>query len=137
MADPLSIVNALTSLRTASDMLKTLRSVEGTFEKADLKMKIGDLAEALAEARIAVLEAQDEIRTLQERIATLESAASSRAGLVQRDQVYWFMSSEGQESGPFCPRCFEYDQKRMPLSRLHSAMRVAGQYQCQSCKALY
>jgi polyhydroxyalkanoate synthesis regulator phasin len=64
---------ALDALKQASDIVKALRSADSLFEKAELKLKIAELAEALATARLSVVEAQSEIQALKEQVARASS----------------------------------------------------------------
>jgi hypothetical protein len=134
MTDFGSIVTALDALKHATEILRLLRSADSVYEKAELKMKIAELAEAVATARLSVIEAQSEIQALKNQIA--RTSEEARAKVVKREGVY-FMTEEGEESGPFCPRCFEADGRRMPLTRFTGAFTTFGKYNCPQCKATY
>ena len=134
MTDIGSIVQALGALKQATEIVKALRSAESMYEKAELKLKIAELAEALATARLSVVAAQAEIQALKDQIA--RSSEDARAGIVKRDGVY-FIRDDGQESGPLCPRCFEADGRRMPLTKFTGAFKAIGKYNCPECKATY
>jgi hypothetical protein len=132
----LSIVSALQALKTAGDMVKTLRAVDGAFDKAELKLKIATLAESLADAKMSVLDAQTELEEMRQRVAQLEAAQDSRDQLVKRQNVYWFAEGD-TEQGPFCPRCFEVKHVRMPVTKLPPAMQRLAHYRCPECDATY
>lgn len=136
MADPLAIKTALDSLRTASDMVKILRSADASFEKAELKLKIADLAEALASARLAVLDAQEEIEELRTELASLRDQRTEEASVIKRDNVYYIRAGD-QERGPFCPRCYEAEGTKMPVSELPPGFRDIARFNCPNCKAHY
>jgi hypothetical protein len=83
---------------------------------------------------MSVLEAQVEVDNLRQELARL--SADSRANIERRDGVY-FMREGERESGPFCPRCYEADGRRMPLTRLTAAFAAIGKYNCPQCQATY
>jgi hypothetical protein len=134
MADIASIAQALGALKQATDIVKALHSADAMYEKAELKMRVAELADALLAARIAVLDAQSEIQTLKDQIA--RSSAEARDNVVENDGVYYVRVGE-RELGPFCPRCFEADGRRMPLTAFTGAFKAIGKYNCPQCRATY
>lgn len=134
MTDIASISQALSALKHASDIVKALRNADSLYEKAELKLRIAELAEALATARLAVLDAQAEVHSLKQDMARLSS--DSRANIEKREGVYFIREAE-RESGPFCPRCYEADGRRMPLTRFTGPFTVIGKYNCPHCQANY
>src|SRR5574337_857983 len=129
MTDPKSILDALQALKVAIDIVKALRAANASFEKAELKFKVAELADALASARLGVVDAQEEILTLKQRIAELEKADDLRDRIVHRENVYFIRDGE-IEKGPYCPRCFESQQKVMPLTALSGPFRTLANYAC-------
>lgn len=132
----ISMIQALDSLKTASETLKYLRDVDAKFDKAELKIKVAELAESLSLARSAVLDAKEENETLRAQIKELQNAQNDRANMVHKDNLYFFRQGEKQV-GPYCPRCFEHEHQRMPVTKLEPAFRELGQYKCPQCKAVY
>ena len=59
-----AIATGLQALKQAGEIVKYIRSAEHSFEKAEIKMKVADLADALADARMSILDAQAEIERL-------------------------------------------------------------------------
>jgi hypothetical protein len=134
MPDLGSVVQGLAALKQASEIVKALADTNALYEKAELKLKIAELTEAVMTARVALLEAQTEIQSLKDQIGRLTTAA--QATVVKRDNVY-FLRENDQEVGPFCPRCFEADKRRMPLTPFTPAFRTFGKYNCPQCKSTY
>lgn len=127
---------ALQNLKAASDLVKALRGAEVGFEKAQLKLQVAELAELLANARMSVLDAQEEIHRLQKRIRELEASEDVRERLVRRGNVY-FLKDGDKEKGPYCLRCYESDQKLMPLRTNPPGMRDFGLFVCPHCQDFY
>jgi hypothetical protein len=136
MTDPPSILQALQSIKAAMDIAKGLTAAGSSFEKAELKMKIAELAELLVNARMAALDAQEQIGQLEAKIVELQKAKDVRDKLVARDGVYYVKDGE-TTSGPYCVRCFETDAKLMPVRELSPAFQEIGKYKCPQCRAVY
>lgn len=129
MTDPQALVHALTAIRTATEIVKGLRAAEASFQKAELKLQIADLAEALAEARLNIVEVQEEILTLRRRVTDLEQEKATRESLDFRKDAYWRTLDSGKEDGPYCARCFEADGKAIHMQDLRN-----GFHYCTVCK---
>lgn len=136
MAEPPSIIAALNALKNASDIIKALRSADVSFDRAQLKIQIAELAGALADARMSVLDAQEEISTLQERIRRLDARADVRSRLHYKNNAYYLAEGD-KESGPYCVACFERHERLVRLTKLPSTFEGLGSFQCSSCRAVY
>lgn len=134
MTDFASIAQALSSVKQATEIVKILRSADTAYEKAELKLKIAELAEALANARLGILEAQSEIEELRQRLAKTEQKPLLEP--IKREGGYFFKKGD-TEIGPFCPRCFEADGKQMPLTAFTGEFRAFGKFNCPQCRATY
>lgn len=138
MPDALSITTALSNLKTATDLVRGIRGADLNLEKAELKIRIAELAEALTDARVAVLEAQDEIEDLRRQLAEARAAQDVRGRLVQKHKVYYVRSATGdQEDGPFCVRCYETDRRLMPVTPLPVQFSDLARFRCPQCRATY
>jgi hypothetical protein len=131
-----SIVAALQSVRAASDIVKGLRAVEASYQQAEFKTKIAELAELLADARLSVVDAQEEIQKLRQRITELELAEELRDKLTMRDGVYYLLVG-ATEKGPYCVRCYESDQRLMPLTELPWHFQDFGRWKCPECEQMF
>lgn len=135
MTDFATIGAALSSLKTASEIVKFLRETDLSLERAELKLKLADLVSALADARIDLAEVQESLAAKDKRIAELEEAFDSKDLLVRRYDAYYAANLDGQPTGvPFCLRCWEADHKKRQLviSPKDRHMRV-----CTSCGQQY
>ena len=86
--------------------------------------------EQIMELREAVINLQDENFELRNRIRKLEEELRIKGELKFSKTVYWL--HEGSEKdGPFCPRCYDIDQK---LARLQD---YGHSWYCVACKQGY
>jgi hypothetical protein len=69
-------VVALKTVATGLSILKELNEVDKEFDKATLKLKVGELATALSAAQIALADAQTEAREKEAEIAQTQSQAA-------------------------------------------------------------
>lgn len=136
MAALAPLMQAINALKTASEGLTYLREVDKKFDKAELKIKVAELAEALSVARLSVLDAKEENESLRAKLRELEGAKERHSNAIHKNNLYYFHEGE-REDGPFCPRCFENDKKRMPVTKLNAVFKDVGSYQCPNCKAYY
>lgn len=135
MPDLATIGAALSSLKTASEIVKFLRETDLSLERAELKLKLADLVSALADARIDLVEVQESLAAKDKKIAELEEAFNNKDSLVRRYDAYYAADPGGLPTGiPFCLRCWETDHKKRQLvfSSKDRHMRV-----CTSCGHQY
>src|SRR5690606_35084259 len=114
----------LSSLNTAADIAKFIRTSDRTIEKAETKLKLAELVSTLADVKLAAAEIQQALLERDERIRSLEGEAKIRASLVWRQPCYW-ISNDESVSEPYCQACYDDTKK---LSRLHTDND--GHFQC-------
>ena len=130
-----SIGTAIGSVKMATDIARGLIAASGSVEKAELKLKIAEIATALAEARLALVDVQESLAGKDVRIAELEAAFSVKESLVRLYDAYYRVSPEGKPTGlPFCLRCWDVDHQQRPLVSSAINHRVTF---CNVCKSSY
>lgn len=135
MPDVTVISAALSSLKTATDIVKFLRESDFSIEKAELKLKVADLITALAGVKLELAEVQDLITEKDRRIAELQDAFESKEQLVRRHDAYYKLGSEGNPVGvAFCLRCWEGEHLKRQLVR---GAKVRGMNVCTRCGQQY
>jgi len=116
MPDISSIVAALTSIKTATDIAKGLREAELSLERAEVKLKLADLLSALADARMELATIQQTLIDKDQKISELEEAFQSKDSLVRRYDAYYQKDRDGNPTGPaFCLGCWENRHKKCQL----------------------
>ncbi|MCD4509728.1 hypothetical protein LQT97_00625 [Brucella pseudogrignonensis] len=129
---------ALSAVTAAMGLAKELRSIDKEFDKAELKLKIADLAEALSDAKQNILTIGDDLRERDAEITRLQSLLNFKAEkLIDKGQFRYFADAEGKATGmPICPVC---ERKGNFLAIVQDRSRGAGgiNYLCPSCKANY
>jgi hypothetical protein len=128
MTDPQAFASALTAVKTAIDIAKGLRTASAGMERAELQLKIGELATLLTDARMSMVDAQEENLELRRKVMELEQGKATRESLTFRDAAYWRKDMRGKEEGPFCSRCHDADSKLVRMSN-----RGNGYICCPAC----
>lgn len=135
MPDLATIGAALSSLKTATDIVKFLRESDISLERAELKLKLADLLGSLADAKIELVEVQEALVEKDKRIADLEEAFHNKDSLVRRYDAYYEASDKGEPTGvPYCLRCWENEHKKRQL--VHDAKDRFSRV-CTSCGHRY
>lgn len=135
MPDLATIGAALSSLKTATDIVKFLRESDLSLERAELKLKLADLLSSLADAKIELVEVQETLAEKDKRIASLEDAFQNKDSLVRRNDAYYTVDGNGEPTGvPYCLRCWENEHKKRQLVRDSKNLRNQV---CTSCGHQY
>ncbi|GLQ72710.1 hypothetical protein [Vibrio penaeicida] len=132
MADIVTIGTALTSLKTAVELAKAVRTSASTLEQAEVNLQIADLISALADARIEVSEIQTLLLEKDELISKLQKEVENKGNTIYEKPYYW-LETNGQKEGPYCQRCKDVDELLVRLQRASSK----GRWACRSCKEIY
>ncbi|HEY0083233.1 MAG TPA: hypothetical protein VGB61_10615 [Pyrinomonadaceae bacterium] len=134
MADIATISTFLTSIKTATEIAKAIKSVDVSLEKAETKLKIADLIESLAEARMQAAEIQEILQEKDGRIAELEKAFELKSKLVRDGDAYYQADENNKPTGdPYCSHCWEVNHKTI---HLHYGL-LRKQKKCPACQNFY
>lgn len=131
MPDISTIASALSSVKTATDIVKLLKDSGLTLEKAEQRLKLAELLSALAELRIQLADVQQVVVEKEKRIKGLEERLDVKAKLRWEQPYYWVIDGD-KKDGPFCQQCNDKDGK---LIRLQGEGN--GLWDCKTCKSIY
>lgn len=126
------ITEGLSALSSALGLLKELRDVDHTLDKAELKLRITEIAGQLGDARTALQDARDENEELEKEVNRLVKEFEFRGKLVEWRGFQYEADEEGRPFGaPFCPACIVRHQQHI---RLDGRFRKTN---CPLCSATY
>lgn len=135
MPDITSISAVIGSVKSALDIVKYLNETGTSLEKADLKLKLAELASALAEAKLEMISIQEVLLEKDQRIAELNEAFELRDALRRVGDAYYKMGDDGNPKGvAHCVRCFESDHRARQLVDTGGPMRLRV---CTACGHKY
>lgn len=135
MPDIPSISAALSSIKTASQIVKMIRESDYSLEKAEAKLQIAELMDSLADTKINLSAIQDKVNEKDARIVELEKALEFKGKTIRENEVYYMIDVEGQPTGdPFCPNCIEVESKYVHLIQ---NVRPTNQSICPKCETIF
>ncbi len=125
-------VVAMKTVATGLTVLKELNQVDREFDKATLKLKVGELATALSAAQIALAEAQAEVQGKDAEIAALqESFRGKNEDLVEYRGFYYRQGEDGKPRGrPHCPKCLPNEL----IIMTGTTFKMGKPNECPECK---
>lgn len=128
------VKDALTLIGTAVDLVNQLRGIAQKVKDAETQMVIADLMNALADLKIEVAALKTTNHDLSQEVGRLKALPEPGKGLEFRDGAYYYeVPPAGKSVGPYCPRCYDIDDRLMILTELESAFRVIARWQCPQC----
>lgn len=89
----------------SSESYQNIRRCHGD---AQIKLQIAELISALADAKIEAAENA-------ERISELERLIKNKSEMFFEGRIYYRMLDGGDRDGPFCPTCYDRDNKSVRL----------------------
>src|ERR1043165_2655860 len=110
MTDIATISTFLSSIRTATEIAKAIKSADVSLEKAETKLKMAELIESLADAKMQAAEIQEVIQEKDNKIAELEKAMKIKDSLSFENNYYWVIKGEEKE-GPYCTHCWDKESR--------------------------
>ena len=120
------MIEIISGLNTAIDLVKRLRELNDKIQSADIKMLIADLSEQLAEAKISIAELLEKNLKLEEEIKSLKE--KKKEELVFKNGAYYSVNDDG----PFCPGCYDKQKSKSRLIR-NTGFEIMGNYRCSVC----
>lgn len=134
MPDIASISAITTSVKTAIDIAKTIKDVDVSLEKAELKMRVAELISALADAKIASAEIVESLHQKEAEIEELQKKLKFKEKLTRMGEAYFEVDKTGSPTGdPYCSNCWEIRQIAVHLKTADHAAKK----ECPSCKTFF
>ena len=100
MADITAISQVLSSIKTATDIVKLFRETNISWEKAETKLKLAELVQALADAKLEIAEVHNLLLEKDKMIKILEETLHTKKNVVWESPWYWHVDG-GKKDGPF------------------------------------
>jgi hypothetical protein len=115
----MEIAVAITAVANAIKITKALKSIENSYDQAELKARIAEIYEGLSDAKLALIDAREDIAGLKKENSRLKKIKIERERLVQGQGGYrYFSGLNGYPNGyPVCPKCEQIDARLILLVR--------------------
>jgi hypothetical protein len=116
-------------------LINELRKIDREVDKADLKLRLVEVADKLLDSKQALQEAQEREFKLAQAIAKLEAKLADRGRFMDKEGLLFELNPDGNTEGePFCNQCFV---KEGLLFRLLLGPYMPGAYKCSNCQGFY
>lgn len=125
------MVDIVSSITTAIDIVKRLRELGRKVSEADFKMLLADLTSELGDAKLNAANLKIELAETKDRIAELERQASHRTS--DEPEVHEGAYVFGDGTRHYCTGCYDTGGKKILLNQLPSDFAFAGKWQCPVC----
>jgi hypothetical protein len=133
MPDISTIATFLGSLKTATELAKSIKGANLSLEKAETKLEMAELISALADARIQAAEIQELLIEKENKIAGLKKAFELKSQLIRHGDAYYEISETREPKGdPFCSHCWEVN-----FTTIHLHYGLQGRKICPFCHNSY
>ena len=118
-------------------LIGELRKIDKEVDKADLKLRLVDVAERLFETRQALQDAQEREFALRQTISGLEAKLKNRTIFQDENGQLFELDEAGQRIGePFCNLCFVKEDRQFRLRKIAASVSKKAHYRCDNCKTV-
>jgi hypothetical protein len=119
-------------------LIGELRRIDKEVDKAELKLRLVDLADKLLDAKQALQDAQEERRVLLEKITRLENDQQFKKRLQDEKGRLYVLNDDGVREGePYCDLCYVKENKLFRMIRYKGNEYGAACYWCNNCRKSY
>ena len=131
MPDLASVSTAISCIKNAFDIAKTLKDSQASLHDAEAKLKFADLISALADTKIEISKLIEALDEKKQEIRELKRSIDVKEKIFVKENLYW-LPSDSCNDGPFCTQCLDNNSKLIRLKPI-----VKGHWSCPTCKNDY
>lgn len=119
----MDITAGLSGLKSATELIRVLREKlkAETVAQDEIAGRIGEIYDYIVDSKDALIDAKDEAESLKDQLKKLKEMSDLKSRLEFDGQVFWLAAGDKWD-GPFCPICWNADEKLVPLC--HSNARI-------------
>ncbi len=131
----MDILGGIAAATEGLKLVNELRKIDKEVDKAELKLRLVDLADKLLDAKQALQEAHENQNSLKTEIARLEAVLKLRANLEDENGLLYELNDAKERIGaPFCNLCFVREDKQFRMRHSPAKAGVFEHYRCDNCK---
>ena len=123
------VAEYVTSIKAAWNLAKAIKTSADAIDDAQIKLQIAELISALADAKIEAAENA-------EKISELESLLKNKSKMIFQGRLYYRVLDDDMKEGPFCPTCYDKDEKTVRLQP-NSSDRHNDDWRCNVCGSYF
>lgn len=126
-----TISTAISTVKSAYELLKVISDSSGSLEEAEIKLKLAELKNAIVDTKSQISDIQMELISKNEKIQELENQIKIQNEL-KFEQPYYWKITDGKQEGPYCQKCYDDNKK---LVRLQD--EKFGCWRCLVCSSYF
>lgn len=131
----MDIMSALATAGEAIKMVKHIKDLDHSLDKAEMKSAMAELHSNLADMKMALSDARIELHEAGQQISELKAALIAKAALKEVGDFSYACDHSGQPKGlPVCTACLADSGKQIRLSYIDETIALA---QCPKCSTNY
>lgn len=118
-------------------LVNELRKIDKDLDKAELKLRLVDLADKLLDAKQALQDAHENDLKRKREIAALTAKLKQRAEMKDANGLLYEVDGSGTNVGePYCNLCFAREDKLIRMRFFPATTSYGNRYRCDNCKTL-
>ena len=132
----MDILGGIAAATDGIKLVNELRKIDREMDKAELKLRLVDLADKLLDAKQALQDAHEHELKLKREIEGLTAKLKQRAQLKDDEGLLFETDDEGKQSGePFCNHCYVKEDRlyRLVPTQWENSIR----YDCSNCRFMH
>ena len=125
------MVDIVSSITTAIDIVKKLRELDRKVKEAEFKTLLADLTSELGDAKLNAANLKIELAEAKSRIGELERQATIRTSdePEMHEGAYVF----GDNARHYCTGCYDTSGRKIVLNETPREWAFAGKWECPVC----
>jgi hypothetical protein len=80
---------------------------------------------------------REENLSLRAELRAAPESQDQRSHLEHRENVYFLREPGNRHAGPYCPRCYDVEQRLVTVATLPPEFQDMATYRCSHCKGTY
>ena len=131
----MDILGGIAAATEGLKLVNELRKIDKELDKAELKLKLVDIADSLFNSKQTLQDAQEREIGLNRQIRDLETKLAFRARSEDQNGLLYELNNDGDRTGePFCNLCFVREDKQFRMRRILATVSWGEHYLCDHCK---
>ena len=127
-------MGAIEALTAAIELVKSLKDAK--LSDAKVKDQMADLYLKLADLKMEMANLINENLDLKKKLSEAQENNEKR-GEIKKMGLFYFQINEKGKDGPFCPGCYDGNNKLIHLKPMPSQFSRLATHQCPVCKTTY
>jgi hypothetical protein len=133
----MDIIGGIGAATEGLKLLNELRKIDKEVDKAELKLRLVEVADKLLDSKQALQEAQERELQLKDRISELEQKLTDRASFEDENGLLFRKDASGGRVGePYCNKCYVLDGKLLRMRHHKARSYRSACYECDHCNVV-